>query len=162
MSETKCPMCGEGVLRSRREARRYGRGVEVVLENVVVRHCPACGEELVVIPAIEALHKAIAASLAKSAARLRPGEIRFLRTFLGYSSADFARVMGVSPETVSRWESLRAPQKMGTTAERLLRLMALQRKPVQSYRLEETAADEKPAPRPLRLEATSKGWAAVA
>jgi putative zinc finger/helix-turn-helix YgiT family protein len=159
MSEKKCPMCGQGTLTSRRETRRYGRGIDVTLMNVTVRHCPACGEEFVAIPAIEALHRIIAGALAKSPARLSPGEVRFLRTYLGFSSADFARLIGVSPETVSRWESDRAPQRMSTAAERFLRLIVLQGKPIESYRLEETAAEDAPARVPLRLEPGAKGWA---
>ena len=161
MSESKCPICGEGTLTSRRETRRYGRGIDVTLMNVTVRHCPACGEEFVVIPAMEALHRTIAHELAKSLARLSPGEVRFLRTYLGYSSTDFARLIGVSLESVSRWESERTSQRMSTTVERFLRLMVLQGKPVESYGLEETAAEDAPERTPLRFGAGARGWEAV-
>ena len=161
MNKTLCPVCGKGNLETRRETRRYGRGVDVTLVNVPVRRCPACGEELVMIPAIEELHRLIARDLAKSRARLRPGGIRFLRTYLGYSSADFAAVMSVTPETVSRWESKRSQQPMSATAERLLRLMALQDKPIESYGLEHTGADGATEPTTLRLTATPEGWAAA-
>jgi putative zinc finger/helix-turn-helix YgiT family protein len=161
MTKTLCPVCGKGILDTRRETRRYGRGVDVTLVNVPVRHCPACGEEFVMVPAIEELHRLIAHDLARSRSRLRPGGIRFLRTYLGYSSTDFAAVMGVTPETVSRWESKRSPQPMSATAERLLRLMALQDKPVESYGLEETGADGTTEPVTLRLTATPEGWAAA-
>jgi putative zinc finger/helix-turn-helix YgiT family protein len=162
MSEDLCPSCGEGSLQTRLEVRRYGRGIDVTLVDVPVRRCPVCGEELVVIPAIEELHRLIAHDLARRSGRLRSGEIRFLRTYLGYSSADFAHVMGVSPETVSRWESARSPQQMAVPAERLLRLMALQDNPVQSYSL--AAADHDGAAKPvtLRLATTPAGWTAVA
>jgi putative zinc finger/helix-turn-helix YgiT family protein len=162
MNDKRCPICGKGDLTSRRETRRYGRGIDVTLMNVTVRHCPACGEEFVVIPAMATLHRAIAHSLAKAPARLAPGEVRFLRTYLGYSSADFARLIGVSPETVSRWESDRVPQRMSTAVERFLRLLVLQGKPVESYGLEHTAAEDAPERPPLRLEPAAKGWEAVA
>lgn len=161
MSESKCPMCGEGTLTSRQETRRYGRGIDVTLMNVTVRHCPACGEELVVIPAMEALHRAIAHALAKSPVRLSAGEVRFLRTYLGYSSTDFARAMGVTPETVSRWESKRDPQQMAPTADRLLRFMALQDKRIESYGLESAGTRERTGSAPLRLKSTTAGWAAA-
>jgi putative zinc finger/helix-turn-helix YgiT family protein len=161
MSKKRCPICGEGALTSRVEARRYGRGVDVVLANVTVEHCSACGEELVVIPAVESLHKVIAHTLARARTRLRPGEIRFLRTYLGYSSAAFARVLGVTAETVSRWESAQQPKRMAATAERLLRLMALVNRPIQSYGLEDAGTEEPTAGGALRLKATAKGWAAV-
>ena len=161
MSENLCPACGEGRLETRRETRRYGRGIDVTLLNIPVRHCPACGEELVVIPAIEVLHRLIARGIARSRRRLRPKEIRFLRTYLGYSSADFAGVMGVRAETVSRWESERASQRMGIVAERFLRLMAQQRKPIRSFGLEETGAEGPATAAPLRLKPTAEGWAAA-
>ncbi len=160
MSENQCPVCGKGTLETRREVRKYGRGIDVTLVNVPVRRCPKCGEEFVVIGAVEELHRLIAEDLARSPRKLGPAEIRFLRTHLGYSSADFASVMGVTPETVSRWESKRASQQMAPTAERLLRLMALQDKPIASYGLERTGAGEPTAPvLSLRLKPTAEGWA---
>ena len=158
MSNKRCPVCGEEALETRREPRRYGRGIDVILMNIEVRHCQACGEELEVIPNIELLHKAIARDLAKSGGRLRAGEVRFLRTYLGYSSADFARVMGVSAETVSRWESKAAPKRMALSAERLLRLMVLQNEPIRSYDLEEAGVGEEHVSQPLRLRVTRDGW----
>lgn len=158
MSKKRCPVCGKGALEIRREPRRYGRGIDVILMDLEVRHCQTCGEEFEVIPNIERLHEAIARDLAKSGHRLRAGEVRFLRTHLGYSSADFARVMGVSPETVSRWESKGAPKRMALSAERLLRLMVLQNEPVRSYDLEVAGASEEPASEPLRLRVTHDRW----
>ncbi len=117
----RCFNCG-GDLTSRRETRRYGRGIDVVLVGVEVRHCDDCGEEEVVIPRIKELHNAIAADLANRPGILSPGEIRFLRTHMGFSSKDFAKHMGVTPETVSRWENPRNPMKLRRTADRLIRL----------------------------------------
>jgi len=88
-----------------------------------------------------------------------PKEIRFLRTFLGYSSADFARKVGVSLPTVSRWEREDAPLGMKSTAEKLLRIMVLADDAMRSYQLEEMASEE-PASTPVRLHATRVGWAA--
>ena len=116
----RCIECG-GALSIRQETRRYGRGVDVVLGNVEVRHCGDCGEEYEVIPNIENLHKVIAGSLAKKRGRLTAGEVRFLRTYLGHSSQDFARILGVRPETVTRWENP-ATGGMTPVAERFLRI----------------------------------------
>lgn len=160
MNRHLCPICGKGKLETTHETRRYGDGINVTLVNVPVRRCPVCGEELLVIPAIEELHRLIARDLARSAAKLGPAEIRFLRTYLGYSSANFADAMGVTPETVSRWESERAPQKMAAPAERLLRLMAFHGKPIESYGLAKTEVKERTSS-PLRLKPTAEGWAAA-
>ena len=159
MSKDLCVVCGKGKLQTTREMRRYGRGVDVTLVNVPVRRCPECGEEFLVIPAIEELHRLIAHNVARLSVRLEPGQIRFLRTWLGYSSADFAGLMGVTPETVSRWEKKQDCQPMALPAERFLRLLALQDKPIESYGLEAAGAGERSTPVPLRLRPTAAGWA---
>lgn len=162
MSKKRCPICGKKAMEIRRGPRRYGRGIDVILMDIEVRHCQACGEEFEVIPNIERLHEAIVRDLAKSGHRLRAGEVRFLRTYLGYSSADFARLMGVTAETVSRWESKGAPKRMALSAERLLRLMVLQNEPVRSYDLEAAGVSEEPASEPLRLRVTRDRWETAA
>lgn len=45
---------------------------------------------------------AVVQHIARSPERLGPAEIRFLRKYVGYSGKDFARFVGVTPETVSR------------------------------------------------------------
>ena len=48
--------------------------------------------------------------------RLAPEEIKFLRKSLGWAGVDFAKHMGATPETVSRWETARcrwAPRPTG-------------------------------------------------
>jgi DNA-binding transcriptional regulator YiaG len=64
-----------------------------------------CNDEGVIVPQLDQLHDAIARKVASQEQKLLPQEIRFLRTYLGFSGADFARYISVSPETVSRWEN---------------------------------------------------------
>ncbi|MEQ1729326.1 MAG: type II TA system antitoxin MqsA family protein [Vicinamibacterales bacterium] len=122
----------------------------VRLAGVRVSRCPNCDDVEVHIPNIEGLHRALSLEIARKTARLTPEEIRFLRKYLGLSSADFAQHLGVAPETVSRWEQGRTP--MGTTADRLLRLLALTREPVSHYPLEMLKDIAKTSPKPLRVE----------
>lgn len=116
----RCIDCG-GQMTSRRETRKYGLGIDVVLKGIEVRHCGDCGEEHVVIPRIKDLHTAVAKALINQPRLLTHGEIRFLRTYMGFSSKDFAEHMGVTPETVSRWENPRNPMKIRKTADRFIR-----------------------------------------
>jgi len=152
----RCIECG-GKLIVRIGPRRYGRGVNVILDNVEVRHCGDCGEEYEVIPNIENLHKVIATSLAKKRVPLTAGEVRFLRTYLGHSSQDFAGILGVRPETITRWENP-ANGGMSSVAERFLRMAVLIGRPIKSYGLDdiETAPDEQP--QPPRFCAEDDGW----
>lgn len=83
------------------------------------------------LPKIEQLHRAIALGVVAKRPRLTAAEIRFLRKYLGWSGAAFAKHMGVTPESVSRWENDR--EQMGAVADRLLRLMVVTRAPVSEY-----------------------------
>jgi len=159
MSEAKhCRVCGTPT-EVRRENYKYdASGLDnITLENIEVRHCPNCGERQALIPALGELHRSIALALAEKRERLLPKEIRFLRKHLGLSGADFAAKIGVDPATVSRYESAADPQPMGKQTERLLRLMVIWEKPVQSYPLEEFGTQEPKSVR-LTLAPRKGGW----
>jgi putative zinc finger/helix-turn-helix YgiT family protein len=126
---------------------------------VAVRRCQKCAAEEVAIPRIEELHRLIAQALIRRPHRLTPAEIKYLRKWLGWSGVDFARHMGTTPETVSRWEQGRVP--MSAQADRLLRLMVSTRAPAVDYTLDALATiGEKtpPQPIPLRLQWDRGRW----
>jgi transcriptional regulator with XRE-family HTH domain len=88
-------------------------------------------------------------------------EIRFLRKYLDWSAEHLAAVMGVDPKTLSRWENGR--QKLGPVAERLLRLVVLQRleADARAYTervLPEVGGPAAASPEPLRLASSRRGW----
>jgi putative transcriptional regulator len=145
-----CQECGNPIT-NRRETIKYdASGLPgVTLENVEVRRCPACGETEFVIPRIEELHGLIASTIIQKPARLTASEIRFLRKHLGWSGADFARMVGATPETVSRWESGTAA--MGVQTDRLLRLMVAHLKPIEHYGEDEIQRTAVSPPKPARL-----------
>ena len=123
----KCMMCGSKMTEHKSGLFSYvSSGLsKVYLKGVHIHKCSnkECGEEEVTIPNIEELHELLAENIAKQNNILQPEEIRFLRTHLGFSGADFAKVMGVSPETVSRWE--KGTVNMKEASERLLRVLVL-------------------------------------
>lgn len=155
----KCLRCGAR-MRASRENHRYDHcGLTgVTLIGVEINRCPKCGEYEVTIPKIEELHRLISIALIRKPARLAPAEIRFLRKYLGWSGRDFAEHVGVSPETVSRWEQ--GQDKMGISADRLLRLMVSHVQPASDYSLDVLKDVAKGEPRPIRmgLEMSRKGW----
>jgi putative zinc finger/helix-turn-helix YgiT family protein len=161
----KCPEC-RGEMTATREDYRYDESglANVVLAGIEVRHCIACGERMPVIPSIEGLHRAIARSIVEQATRLSGEQVRFLRTYLGWRAVDFAKVMGISKECVSRWEN--DHENVGGTADRALRLLVLTQKPVSDYTPErfatilESIRDER-ASGAMRLERQPGGWAEV-
>jgi putative zinc finger/helix-turn-helix YgiT family protein len=154
----KCVRCGSQTT-TRYERRRHDVGLDndVMVDNVRVDHCDGCGEEYIGFKRIEDLHKALAETVARKSTQLTPKEIRYLRTWLGYSSADFAREIGVERATVSRWEG--GQQRMGTTAERMLRLMTLVGERIGDYHLRDLANEKQEPLKEHRAEHNAAaGW----
>lgn len=158
----KCAECGASLRTEHRDHHYVESGLpNILLLGVEFRVCPSCGEEERVMPRLAQLHRVIAEAVAEKAAHLSGAEVRYLRKHLGWSGEQFAEVMGVRPETVSRWENDKEP--IGGGYERALRLMAMRERPVESYpndRLAEIAPSS--TPMKLRLAAHKSGWRAEA
>src|SRR5579883_463805 len=102
----KCFECGTEMTSAHENYHYTACGLpNVTLKDIEVRRCPNCGDYEPLIPQIEDLHRVIAFAVATQPSRLSAAEIKFLRKYLGWSGADFAKRMGVSQETVSRWEN---------------------------------------------------------
>lgn len=154
----KCIECGSAMTESL-ESHDYGScGLPVRLHGVIIRRCPSCGEEEVAIPRMEELHRLIARAVIHKPSGLSGAEVRFLRKWLGHSGRDLAAIMGVTPETVSRWETGAIP--LGTTADRLLRMIAASCEPRETYDVEQMKAlqSEPSAPAPLVLRNEDRRW----
>jgi hypothetical protein len=132
----------------------------VVLADVTLHECGVCGERLVAVPRVEELHRAIARGLVGKRARLTHREVRFLRKYLGWSAAEFARYLAVAPEEAARFEDPGAPLAMGEASERLLRLMVSTTVPGAPLALADLldlgVADRETSW--MRLELTASGW----
>ncbi len=115
-----------------------------------------------VIPRIKELHNAIAADLANRPCLLSPGEIRFLRTHMGFTSKDFAKHMGVTPETVSRWENPRNPMKLRRTPDRLIRLSVRSKIQFKDYELPISDKDRSELDQTPRFGLGENTWEQVA
>lgn len=161
----KCADCGAPATAERNAVRRYDVGglPHVELHGVDVIRCAACGRETVAIPRVAQLHRAIAHQIVLQQRMLAPIEIRFLRKHVGLSGNDFAQMMGVARETVSRWET--GANQMGAVADRLLRLIVVTHEPSDSYAVDDLLRDLNDTPAPEKLAAVAmqnsreKGWA---
>ena len=155
----ECMNCG-AEMTTKRESVQYKSLPGTVLQGVEVSRCPKCGAVETAIPAIEQLNQLLAKHVIEKPGRLNGGEIRFLRTFLGYSGADFAKIIGSNASTVSRWES--DAQPMGNHADLLLRALVIIGKKVKSYPIErfaELATEDAPVkPVPTYFKRHSKTW----
>ncbi len=153
-----CDSCGSSMLSSRQNHLYKECGLPfVTLQDVEVRRCPSCGETEVVIPRIEELHRAIASAIVTKKSRLTAPEVKFLRKHLGWSGADFASHMGVTVETVSRWENSHDP--IGAVADRLLRLMVVTKEPMRDYSIDSlTNLKDSSEPSRIGLRSSPLGW----
>jgi len=121
--------------------------------------CGRCRKQYAEIPAIKELHRLIARALVCQPALLRGEEMRFLRKRLGKKSAEFAAILGVVPETYSRFENEK--QEPSPTYDHLVRLYyALHSDDVELSSVARSATDavlgaKKKARRP-RIAATMK------
>ncbi len=132
------------------------------------------GECFTWIEDIQGLHNAIGLYLVEHRKVLAPNEIRFLRNTMDKTQAEMAHIMGVSPQTVARWEKS-GKSEMPGPADRMLRVLFLvslaDPQDLQEFltELEGTSREELPAPGDTRImfvrdenEAMWKGDAEVA
>lgn len=161
----KCDECGSTLTVEERAVRRYDIGglPHVELHGVEVSNCPECGKEGIAIPRLGQLHRVLADAFLRQERTLAPDEIRFLRKHIGLSMADCAQRIGVTRETLSRWEN--GAQPMGPSADRLLRVLVLTHEPSTSYHVDDLLKDLNLEPMPEKLQSLpiwnslDKGWA---
>ena len=157
-----CTSCNyRGPMETRIGEYEYRSLPGTILQDVEFSMCPKCGAEAVTLVAIEELDEELASLVVKKRSPLSPDEFRFLRKFLGWSSKDTAKRMGVAAETVSRWE--KGKMAIGETADRLLRMFVMFTSPVDDYgpeKLEEIDGEQKAAAPRLKHVADA-GWLAA-
>ena len=161
----KCPECKNTTLVNTKENHLYiESGLKnVTLRSIPIRHCSNCGIRFVSIPKIADLHRCISLVLIKKPNRLAPSEIRFLRKYLGWSGADFARKFHCTPQQVSRWESERVKARMSISNELLLRSLVACGEKIDDYQahMEKIAVKETYRPQVLAMQRIKEAWAAA-
>lgn len=92
----------------------------VYLVGIKYHVCKTCQAQSADILAIKQLMQVIARAIVENKAQLTGLEIRFLRKRLAKKSSEFAQLIGVSTEQVSRWENdHNLPER---SADKLIRL----------------------------------------
>jgi putative zinc finger/helix-turn-helix YgiT family protein len=135
----KCAMCDNPSLLKRRSVTvKYKEsGLDnVTLHGVEYFKCDRCGEEYFGYGDIEKLHQLIAGLLIQKKGLLTGKEIRFLRTYLGYSGALFAKFTGYAPESISRMEN--GKQDILKAFDRLVRSLVANKLPDRDYDLHDS------------------------
>ncbi|TAJ73708.1 MAG: helix-turn-helix domain-containing protein [Phenylobacterium sp.] len=98
------------------------------LDNVYLVGLPVvedrAGDETITIPCVNQLHALLRSEVANKSTGLDPKEIRFLRTELGMTQAQLAKLVHKDAQTVGRWE--RGDTAVDGASETLLRAMTLE------------------------------------
>lgn len=117
----RCPMCEATAapVREEREIRLGRRRTRVVHEFY---RCERCGEEFFLPEQMDAVLRRAADQIRKEEGLLGPEQIRGIRERYRISQADFERLLGTGPKTVTRWERGTVVQNRATDS--LLRLVA--------------------------------------
>jgi putative zinc finger/helix-turn-helix YgiT family protein len=119
----RCPTCREGTMSPAAIEVKAEVAGHVFRGAVRGSRCDRCGETLTPGPEIERFELKVGEALARAEPS---GEAaRFIRKALGYRAADLAALLGMTPETVSRWENDKVPIPRSTWI--LLRLLVLDR-----------------------------------
>jgi DNA-binding transcriptional regulator YiaG len=95
--------------------------------------CPRCKAVYPIVPRIEELHKVIASALVNRTGDLAGPEVRYLRSWMGMKSQDFADVLGCVPEHLSKVEN--GHTRLGASGDKLVRTLV-------RIKLEETEFEE--------------------
>jgi putative zinc finger/helix-turn-helix YgiT family protein len=122
MKKEKCTNCGSEAHVSRGNYRFDEIGLPVTLKDVALVRCDECGTVEPVIPNMNGLMHAVALAVITHERGLSGHEIRFLRKYLGMSTADFMKLVHINQSTLSRWEN---GETVGPQSDRLIRLLVL-------------------------------------
>lgn len=139
----KCVMCDNlHSLKGKRAKMKYKEcGLDnVTLYGVECFKCNRCGEEYTGYGDQEQLHAVIAGALISKKGKLTGEEVRFLRTYLGYSGAYFAKLTGYRKETISRFENNK--HAIPIPFDRLVRSLVANKLPDRRYDLHELWLNE--------------------
>ena len=123
MKNDTCAECGKQLRKVTGNYRFEDAGNPVLLENVQLAECKDCGTRKPIIPKLDRLMHTIAFAVATQPFKLSGRDVWFLRQYSGVNGTEFARLIQVEPETLSRWENEK--QEMGKNTERLTRFIAV-------------------------------------
>ena len=107
----QCPSCdSKKTMKSEVITHRFKEsGLDhVILNGVKLFRCAECGETIYDYGDINQLNRVIAEALLKKKGTLTGKEMRFLRSYVGYSSEMFAKILGYDKTSWSRIENERS------------------------------------------------------
>lgn len=102
---------------------------ECGLDNVTIEGVVPCRDDeeddVVTIPNIGGLHRAIALAIVNRKVGMSGKELRFLRSEMGLTQQELAKIVHHDSQSIARWENGKCP--IDASAEALIRLLAIER-----------------------------------
>lgn len=123
-----CYRCGTGVENREDQTVIRFEGEEVLFQRLPLGVCTGCGERFLTAATARKMESAMV--LCRPAASPSPGSVRTLREALGLSREALASRLGVSAQSIFRWETGRSRPARSTVA----RLESLRKKVVEKRR----------------------------
>lgn len=122
-----CSNCGHPATVTRGEHRFDDMGLPVILGNIEIIKCSECGTTEPVIPHMNELMDTLALAVVCQPCKLGGDEVRFLRTYVGKSSKEFAALLHLDKTTLSKMEN--DGRDIGKQTDKLIRLLAMSLSP---------------------------------
>ena len=110
VADDACPACGTIMLPSTTDLSALVNEEKVTVSGIAHLRCPACDEVLLAFESAKALQERGVDLYRRAHGLLGADEIRALRQQLGLTQAQFAALLHLGQNTVSRWESGRNVQ----------------------------------------------------
>lgn len=127
----------------------------IVIHGVKVYHCDNCGERYIQYGNHDEIDAAVAEALLKKQKSLTGKEIRFLRTWKGYSGQRFANLLNSSAAHLYRTEAKDSP--VNDKFDRLVRLAIMSMTTDRNYELHDMLEGKKDLVKYNRIELQPKG-----
>lgn len=102
----------------------------VYLSGIHYNECARCASLAGIFPAVSKLLDTLTRTIILKTSPLTGSEIKYLRTYVRKKAVDFAQLVGVSSEQVSRWENGHNPPEK--SADKLMRLLVANRLDLES------------------------------
>ena len=118
-----CGNCGRSATVTRGDYRFDDMGLPVILGNIEIITCAECKPTEPVIPHMNELMDTLALAVVCQPCKLRGDEVRFLRTYVGKSSKEFAALLRLDKTTLSKMEN--DGRDIGKQTDKLIRLLTL-------------------------------------
>ena len=111
----QCPKCGAARLKGRVVKRKRHVAGHAFTADLPARVCAQCGTSYFEDRVVSQFDALVAAKLAEAGVT-EPEALKFMRKVTGLQGKEFAELLAVRPETVSRWEQGKRPIDRATYA----------------------------------------------